>query len=354
MENPGIITLFGNLMEATKEDLIKIASVVGAKIKKSDAKAPIAKAISDYILTNPKKFLSGLMLHELDMVKSICEIKKHDESVYAPLMADQMSLFRLSIMDIYDTQQDNVEIYDLPTDLKEAIKDYVDDEIKDQEDNLNDTMRERFILAQLNLMGLAEYDNFILLVADMMEEDTHEIDNYIHRKFLLSSNIIDEGEGLVIIKSPFLRDQDVEDLFEMMDEHESESHCDYKIQLKDMLEWGNMPYPISHLSYAQKLLKALGKIPNMAGISDALLTQYWEDIQLTGDVSNAISTMVGDAGIRDIKLINAMLPEFVKFANKMPRWAFLGHSSEEVMSGHKGKKDKAMIMPLNGVKPKNK
>ena len=226
----------------------------------------------------------------------------------------------------------------------------MDDEIKDQEENLNDTMRERFIMAQLNLMGLAEYDNFISLVADMMEEDTHEIDNYIHRKFLLSSNIINEGEELVIIKSPFLRDQDIEDLFEMMDEHESECHCDYMIQLEDMLEWGNMPYPVSHLSYAQKLLKAIGKIPNMAGISDALLTQYWEDIQVTGDVSEAIATMVGDAGIKDSDKINAMLPEFVKFANKMPRWALLGHSSEEIMNSHKGKKGKAMILPLNSRK----
>lgn len=352
MENPGIITLFGNLMESTKEDLIKIAGVVGAKIKKTGAKATIAKTISDYILANPKKFLSGLMLHELDMVESICEIKNDDEAVCAPLMANQMSLFNLSIMDVYDTEQDNVEMYDLPVDLKEAIKDYVDDEIKDQEDNLNDTMRERFILAQLNLMGLAEYENFILLVADMMEEEAHEVDNYIHRKFLLSSNIIDEGEGLVIIKSPFLRDEDVEDLFEMMDEHESESHCNYKIQLEDMLEWGNMPYPVSHLSYAQKLLKAFGKIPNMAGISDALLTQYWIDIQLTGNVSGAISMMVGDAGIKDSDKINEMLPEFVKFANKMPRWAFLGHSSEEIMSSHKRKKGKAMILPLNSRKPR--
>lgn len=115
-----------------------------------------------------------------------------------------------------------------------------------------------------------------------------------------------------------------------------------------------MPYPVSHLSYAQKLLKAMGKIPKMAGISDALLTQYWIDIQITGDVSSAISMLVSDSGIRDVGLINKMLPEFMKFANKMPRWALLGHSVEEVSSKHKGTKGKAMIMPLNGGKPTGK
>lgn len=67
-------------------------------------------------------------------------------------MAHQMSLFRLSIMEIYNTEHDNVEMYDLPMDLKKAIEGYVDAEIKDQEDNLEDLMRERSILANLNLV----------------------------------------------------------------------------------------------------------------------------------------------------------------------------------------------------------
>lgn len=347
-------TLVENLMKASKQDLIKTANVVGAKIKKTWNRADIAKATSNFILDNPKKFLSGLMLHELDMVKSICEIKNKDEAVCAPQMAHQMSLFRLSIMEIYNTAHDNVEMYDLPIDLKKAIEGYVDAEIKDQEDNLEDLMRERFILSHLNFIGVAAYDDFVSLIAEMTEGNMQDIDNYIHRKFLLSSNIIDEGEGILIIKSPFLGDDDIEDIFEMMDEHESECDCDFKMPFEEMMQWGNMPYPVSHLSYAQKLLKAMGKIPNMAGISDALLTQYWVDIQLTGNVNEAISMMIGDAGIIDISLINKMLPEFIKFANKMPRWALLGHSAEEVMSKQKGKKRRAVILPLNGGTPKNK
>jgi hypothetical protein len=354
MENPGIITLFGNLMESTKEDLIKIAGVVGAKIKKTGAKATIAKTISDYILANPKKFLSGLMLHELDMVESICEIKNDDEAVCAPLMANQMSLFNLSIMDVYDTEQDNVEMYDLPVDLKKAIENFIDQEIKEQENNIDDLFRDRVILGHLNFIGFSEYYEFLSLVSDITDESTQEIDSYIHRKFLLSANILDLEDGIVIIKSPFLEDSDVDDLFEKIGENECESHCDYKVPFEEIMEWGNMPYPVSHLGYAQKLLKAMGKIPKLAGISDALLTQYWIDVQLSGDENGAVTAMINDAGIKDISVIKKILPELVNFSDKMPLWAFLGHSLEEVMSSHKGKKGKAMILPLNGIKPKNK
>lgn len=68
------------------------------------------------------------------------------------------------------------------------------------------------------------------------------------------------------------------------------------------------------------------------------------------DYEDAIRNAISIGG--DSDKINEMLPEFVKFANKMPRWAFLGHSSEEIMSGHKGKNGKAMILPLNGRKPR--
>ena len=151
-----------------------------------------------------------------------------------PLMAHQMSLFRLSVMEIYNTEHDNVEMYDLPMDLKKAIEGYVDAEIKDQEDNLEDLMRERSILANLNLIGIAGYNEFVSLIAEMTEGNIQDIDNYIHRKFLLSSNIIDEGDGILIIKSPFLGDDDIEDIFEMMDEHESD--CEYTMPFEEMLE----------------------------------------------------------------------------------------------------------------------
>ena len=346
-DNP---TLYDNLMESNKEDLIQIAGVVGAKVKKTGAKTLIAKSISDFILANPKKFLSGLMLHELDLVKSICEIKNNDEAVCAPLMEDQMSLFNLSIMDIYDTEEDNIEMYDLPVDLKKAIDDHIGLEIKRQEDNIDDFFKERAILANLNLIGVAGYDEFVSLIADMTDESPRDIDNYIHHKFLLASNVIDQGDGIVLIKSPFLDEEYVDDIFQMMDENEHKCHCDFKAPVEEIMEWGNMPYPVSHLGYAQKLIKAIGKISDKEDIPDALLTQYWIDIQLTGDVSGAISMMIANAGINDCDKINEMMPEFVKFANKMPRWAFLGHSSEEIMSSHKGKKGKAMILPLNSRK----
>lgn len=330
MENPGIITLFGNLMEATKEDLIKIAGVVGAKVKKTGTKATIAKTINNYILANPKKFLSGLMLHELDLVKSICEIKNNDEAVCAPLMEDQMSLFNLSILDIYDTEEDNIEMYDLPVDLKEAIGNHIDPEIKRQEDTIDDFFKERAILADLNLIGVAGYDEFVSLIADMTDESPRDIDNYIHRKFLLASNVIDQGDGIVLIKSPFLDEEYVDDIFQMMDENEHKCHCDFKAPV-EMMEWGNMPYPVSHLGYTQKLIKAIGKVLEKEDVPDALLTQYWMDIQLTGDVSGAISMMIANAGINDCDKINEMMPEFVKFANKMPMgisWSLFRRDNE--------------------------
>lgn len=50
------------------------------------------------------------------------------------------------------------------------------------------------------LIGIAGYNEFVSLIAEMTEGNIQDIDNYIHRKFLLSSNIIDEGDGILIIK----------------------------------------------------------------------------------------------------------------------------------------------------------
>lgn len=344
------MTLFEAIMEGDKANLVDLGHMVGAKITKSMRKADMAKAVADHIISHPREFMEGLLLHELYVVSMICE-NEEGNAISGPMQMEQQSLYLLSVMEIVPTEEDDMTCYMLlPDDLRDALKPYVEEVITKKENDMNEVALTHAMLGMINIFGMLPLGLLTEYIGEDEKLTSKQAIHFLHSHYLFELNTLTDpdDEKLSVLMSPFF-DFDQSDKF--FDESKKNKDLQLKVDFpaEEFARWGEMPFPVQHVKIAQPLIKVVRKYIGNEGVALSLVTLFWHDCQLAPNPTQAIFNLLNLLGLDSEKAINEVMQALVTFANNMPRWIFKGYSSNEMEKKKDGKPERlqATAIPIS-------
>jgi len=322
-------SLCESYLARTKGTLLDYAGGLGCRVKSAWKKAQLAKALSDYVLSNIGSILALSSSWEVELFRDLVEsgpgkaVSREGELPVCPLPVALQCKFRRDGNDIYIAAADE---------LLEAVGTTAAALLKDESFRKH-SERLQFCRGTLALAGMVPLQYLFGVLMDAYPEDSDDF-----RAGVLCSPEIVLGFHSMAgedAEYPFVISPYVLEVYDTPEDLAMEIRP--KVQFKRFpkeraLAAGQLPKPSLELPEGAKLRRLLlSKGSLTAAKADELLYELWLDKQdFSGSAISSIEVVKDYVTFRSFEDIQTVMDAVMRFVNAVPCWALLGNASTEI------------------------
>ena len=321
-------SLYESYMCLQKRALQDYARGLGCQLKSAWKKEQVAKALSDYILSNIGEILAMSSKWEVELFRDIVEAGRG----VAVSRKGDLPVCPLPVLLQCRFQRDGDFYYVAAADeLREAIGDTASSLLKD-EAFLKFTERLQFCRGTLALTGMVPLPYLYGALSDAYPEDSDSFRASVlcSPEILFGFHTMMDNSEFPFVISPYILEVYVtpEDLA-----IEIRPKVKFKKFSKERaLAAGRLPMPSLELEEGVRLRQ---KLMSRCGLSaykaDDLLYELWLDKQdFSAPVTSSVEIVKDYVTFRSFEDLQAVMDEVMAFVNAMPCWALLGNASTEI------------------------
>lgn len=313
------------LLRNTKDDLIRMAEILGIRIAKSKKKSELSKVIADVILLQPLVLLTKLSAKEVSKLNEIVLSEKH----YATYNPDSLSdsLYEIGLTDIYTTKDLLFEV--VYSDLNEALTPVIGNFAKSSHYK-DKYRREQLVLGLINIYGvlwLEEIEKLYYKYESTISSVSFA-ETVSGSYFLIFLEVKDNKGQNTIYVAPSLEDLEAA----ILDIKGRKSILKADFTLEEVMAAGDFNFPTPPIKKTDKiytLLKEMGKSQSEA---DQWISGFWISVNQEKDLNHILREL--SIFFSDTAGMDKAISIVIDFANRLPKWILKGNSSEEIFLKH--------------------
>ncbi|OCW95740.1 hypothetical protein A9168_00100 [Macellibacteroides sp. HH-ZS] len=309
------------LLRNTKDDLIRMAEILGIRIVKSKKKSELAKVIADVILLQPLVLLTKLSFKEVSKLNEIVLSEKH----YATYNPDSLSdsLYEIGLTDIYHTKDRFFEV--IYSDLNEALTPIIGD-FAESSHYKDKYRREQLVLGLINIYGVLWLEEIEKLFYKYeSQKSSVSFVETVSGSYLLSILEVKDAKG----QNTIYVASSVEDLeATILGIKERKLILKSEFTLEEVMAAGDFNFPIPPLKKTDKIFTLLKEMSKSQYETDQWISEFWCILNQEKDLNHILSEL--SIFFPDSVRMDKAISIVVDFANSLPKWILRGSSSEEI------------------------